>query len=162
LRIVRTGRDKKHGDFRSRPRLDALCHNPGMATLNEGVLRDLPLFEGLDPGALEFLGEKMQEVSVPIGGHIVKEGDWAYRFFVILAGSASVSRDGAAVAGLGKGDMFGEMALVGDTRRNADVVATTPMTLLALMSWDFREALANFPGFRQRVEQVMAERDRSR
>ena len=130
-----------------------------MATLNEGVLRDLPLFEGLDPGALEFMGEKMQEVSVPIGGHIVKEGDWAYRFFVILAGSAAVSRDGSAVAGLGKGDIFGEMALIGETRRNADVVASTPMTLLALMSWDFREALTSFPEFRQRVEQVMAQRE---
>ena len=130
-----------------------------MATFNEGVLRDLPLFEGLDPGALEFMGEKMQEVSVPIGGHVVKEGDWAYRFFVILAGSAAVSRDGSAVAGLGKGDIFGEMALIGDTRRNADVVASTPMTLLALMSWDFREALTSFPEFRQRVEQVMAQRE---
>jgi CRP-like cAMP-binding protein len=130
-----------------------------MATLNEGVLRDLPLFDGLDPGALEFLGEKMQEVSVPIGGHIVKAGDFAYRFFVILAGTAAVSRDGSAVAGLGEGDIFGEMALVEDTRRNADVVATTPMTMLALMSWDFRQALAQFPEFRQRVERVMAERE---
>jgi CRP-like cAMP-binding protein len=101
----------------------------------------------------------MQEVSVPIGGHIVKAGDFAYRFFVILVGSAAVSRDGSAVAGLAKGDIFGEMALVDDTPRNADVVATTPMTLLALMSWDFREALARFPEFKQRVEQVMAERE---
>ena len=130
-----------------------------MANLNEAVLKDLPLFDGLEPGALEFMGAKMQEVSVPIGGHIVKAGDFAYRFFVILAGSAAVSRDGSAVAGLAKGDIFGEMALVDDTPRNADVVATTPMTLLALMSWDFREALARFPEFKQRVERVMAERE---
>jgi CRP-like cAMP-binding protein len=130
-----------------------------MANLNEGVLRDLPLFDGLEPGALEFMAEKMQEVSVPIGGHIVKAGDFAYRFFVITAGSAAVSRDGSAVAGLAKGEIFGEMALVDDTPRNADVVATTPMTLLALMSWDFREALARFPEFKQRVERVMAERE---
>ncbi|HUP16868.1 MAG TPA: cyclic nucleotide-binding domain-containing protein [Acidimicrobiia bacterium] len=130
-----------------------------MANLNEGVLRDLPLFDGLEPGVLEFMAEKMQEVSVPIGGHIVKAGDFAYRFFVILAGSAAVSRDGSAVAGLAKGDIFGEMALVDDTPRNADVVATTPMTLLALMSWDFREALVRFPEFKQRVERVMAERE---
>ena len=129
-----------------------------MATLNEGILRELPIFDGLEPEALEFMGEKMQEVTVPIGGHIVKAGDFAYRFFVILAGSAAVSRDGSSVAGLAKGEIFGEMALVRDTPRNADVVATTPMTLLALMSWDFREALAKFPEFRKRVEEVMAER----
>jgi len=129
-----------------------------MATLNEGILRELPIFDGLEPEALEFMGEKMQEVTVPIGGHIVKAGDFAYRFFVILAGSAAVSRDGSSVAGLAKGDIFGEMALVRDTPRNADVVATTPMKLLALMSWDFREALDKFPEFRRRVEAVMAER----
>ena len=129
-----------------------------MATLNEGVLKGLALFDGLEPEALEFMGEKMQEVSVPIGGHIVKAGDFAYRFFVILTGSAAVSRDGSAVAGLGKGDIFGEMALVDDIPRSADVIATTPMTVLALMSWDFREALGRFPQFKQRVEQVMAER----
>lgn len=129
-----------------------------MATLNEGILRELPIFDGLESEALEFMGEKMQEVTVPIGGHIVKAGDFAYRFFVILAGSAAVSRDGSAVAGLTKGDIFGEMALVRDTLRNADVVATTAMNLLALMSWDFREALDRFPEFRQRIEAVMAER----
>jgi CRP-like cAMP-binding protein len=135
-----------------------MCHNLPMATLNEGVLRGLPLFDGLEPEALEFLGEKMQEVSIPIGGHIVKAGDFAYRFFVILTGTAAVSRDGSALAGLGRGEIFGEMALVDDTPRSADVVATTPMTVMALMSWDFREALARFPLFKQRVEQVMAAR----
>lgn len=129
-----------------------------MATMNEEALRDIALFNGLDPGALEFIVQKMQEVSIPMGGHIVKAGDFAYRFFAILDGSAAVSRDGVGVAGLNKGDVFGEMALIGDTRRNADVVATSPMTLVALMSWDFREALARFPEFRQRVEKLMAER----
>ena len=129
-----------------------------MVTLNEEALRDLPFFDGLEPGALQFILEKMQEVSVPVGGHVVKAGDYAYRFFVILEGSAAVNREGSVLAGLNKGDVFGEMALVGDTRRNADVVATSPMTLLALMSWDFRDALAQFPTFHDRVERLMAER----
>ena len=129
-----------------------------MATVNEEVLGKLPLFDGLDPGALEFIAGRMQQISVPIGGHIVRAGDFAYRFFAILEGSATVSRGGSALAGLNAGDVFGEMALIEDSRRNADVVAATPMTLLALMSWDFREALARFPQFRQRVEDVMAAR----
>ena len=140
------------------PRIAAMCHNHFMVTLNEEALRKLPFFDGLEPGALQFILEKMQEVSVPVGGHVVKAGDYAYRFFVILDGSAAVSREGSVLAGLKKGDVFGEMALVGDTRRNADVVATSPMTLLALMSWDFRDALAQFPAFHDRVERLMAER----
>ena len=130
-----------------------------MATLNDEILGNLPLFQGLDPEAIEFMALKMQEISVPIGGHIVRAGDFAYRFFVIVAGSATVSRGGSPVAGLSQGDVFGEMALIEDTRRNADVVAATPMTSLALMSWDFRDALGRFPEFRQRVEKVMADRE---
>ncbi|MGH8926970.1 MAG: cyclic nucleotide-binding domain-containing protein, partial [Acidimicrobiia bacterium] len=107
---------------------------------------------------IRFMLERMQEVSVPIGGHVVKAGDFAYRFFLIVEGNAAVSRDGVIVADLKAGDVFGEMALVEDIPRNADVVAVTPMTLLALMSWDFRQALDTFPEFRHGIEKVMAER----
>lgn len=129
-----------------------------MATLNEEAIRSLPLFEGLDSETVGFMAERMQEVSVPIGGHIVKAGDFAYRFFLILEGSAAVSRDGVPVATLKPGEVFGEMALVEDMRRNADVVAVSPMKLLALMSWDFRDALAQLPEFRRRIEDLMAKR----
>jgi CRP-like cAMP-binding protein len=50
------------------------------------------------------------------------------------------------------------MALVEDVRRNADVVAVSAMRLLTLMSWDFRDALAQLPEFRRRIEDLMAKR----
>jgi CRP/FNR family transcriptional regulator, cyclic AMP receptor protein len=95
---------------------------------------------------------------VPIGGHIVKQGDFAYRFFVILEGSASVSRDGRALAALNAGDVFGEMGVMDDARRNADVIAVTPMRLLALMSWDFRDVMSRSSKFREMIETVVAKR----
>lgn len=129
-----------------------------MPALNEEAIRSLPLLEGLDSETVGFMAKRMQEVSVPIGGHIVKAGDFAYRFFLILEGSATVSRGGVPVATLKSGEVFGEMALVEDIRRNADVVAIAPMRLLTLMSWDFRDAMARFPEFRRRVEDLMARR----
>ena len=125
---------------------------------NEKALRSLPLLAGLEAETIDFMVDRMQEVTVPVGGHIVKQGDFAYRFFVILEGSATVSRGGRTVAGLEAGDVFGEMALIDHVRRNADVVAVTPMRLLALMSWDFRDALAQFPKFRETIKSVVAER----
>jgi CRP-like cAMP-binding protein len=122
------------------------------------AIRALPLFDGLDQETVGFMAERMQEVSVPIGGHIVKAGDFAYRFFLILEGSAAVSRDGVPVATLKPGEVFGEMALVEDVRRNADVVAVSAMRLLTLMSWDFRDALAQLPEFRRRNQDLMAKR----
>jgi CRP-like cAMP-binding protein len=125
---------------------------------NEEALRSLPLLAGLEAETIGFMVDRMQEVTVPIGGYIVKQGDFAYRFFVILEGRATVRRGGRAIAGLEAGDVFGEMALIGRVRRNADVVAVTPMRLLALMSWDFRDALERFPKFRETIKSVVAKR----
>jgi CRP/FNR family cyclic AMP-dependent transcriptional regulator len=125
---------------------------------DEEAFRSLPLLAGLEAETIDFMVDRMQEVTVPIGGHIVKQGDFAYRFFVILEGSAIVSRGGRTVAGLEAGDVFGEMALIDDARRSADVVAVTPMRLLALMSWDFRDVLARFPKFRDTIKSVVAKR----
>jgi CRP-like cAMP-binding protein len=126
--------------------------------VSEDDLRAIPLFADLDPEALGFLVDHMQQVAVPIGGHIVKAGDYAYKFFVILAGTAAVSRDNQHVASLGAGDVFGEMALFDDIGRNADVVAISPMTLSALMSWDFRDALNQFPHFRRTIDDLVNRR----
>jgi Cyclic nucleotide-binding domain len=116
---------------------------------NEEAIRSLPLLAGLEAETIDFMVERMQEVTVPIRGHIVKRGNFTYRLFVILEGSATVSQGGRAVANLEAGDVFGEMALIDDILRNADVVAVTPLRLLALMSWDFREALTRFPSSRE-------------
>jgi len=125
---------------------------------NAEAIRSLPMMAGLEAETVDFLVDRMQEVSVPIGGHIVKQGDFAYRFFIILEGSATVSRDGQSVATLKSGDVFGEMAVIDDGRRNADVVAVTAMRLLALMSWDFRDAMARSTKFRDAIEGVVSER----
>jgi CRP-like cAMP-binding protein len=121
-------------------------------------LESIPLLQGLSEEVIEFIADHVQEVSVPIGGHIVKAGDYAYHFFMILEGTAAVSLAGELVATLGPGDVFGEMALLQDLRRNADVVAVAPMRLAALMSWDFRETADRFPDFQRRVDRVVITR----
>lgn len=121
-------------------------------------LDSIPLLQGLDDEAIEFIADHVQEVSVPTGGHIVKAGDYAYHFFMILEGTAAVSQTSELVATLGPGDVFGEMALMQDLRRSADVVAVAPMRLAALMSWDFRETALRFPDFQRRVDEVVISR----
>ena len=51
---------------------------------------------------------------------------------------------------LGPGDFFGEMALVGDTRRNATVVATTPLRVVVMTAQAFRQTKRELPGVASR------------
>lgn len=122
-------------------------------------LSSISILKDLDPEILGYLDDRLQEVTVPVGGHMVKAGDHAYRFFVIFEGSAVVSRHGRVIVSLGPGDVFGEMALLEDLHRNADVVAVTPMKLGAIMAWDFREAAHRFPAFEQKIDQLIVGRE---
>ena len=121
-------------------------------------LDSINFLKDLDEEALVFIDDRLQEVTVPIGGHVVKAGDHAYRFFVIFEGTAIVSQDGQVMATLGAGDVFGEMALLEDLRRNADVVAATDMRLGVLRSWDFREAARTYSSFQNRIDDLGVKR----
>lgn len=56
-----------------------------------------------------------------------------------------MTHEGTAVASLGPGDHFGEMVLLGDGRRKADVVASSPMTIFAMFGTAFREMESGYP-----------------
>ena len=97
-------------------------------------------------------------VDVPISTPLVSKGDVAYKCFGIVDGYASVTVDGTPVASLGPGECFGEMAVIEAERRNADVVATTPMRLVTLLAWDLREMAEKLPALSDSIEQVMKDR----
>ena len=102
-------------------------------------LRSVPLFAGLEKRELEAIGRWADEVDVPEGKHLVEEGDFGYEFFAIEEGRAEVRRDDETIAELEAGDFFGEVALSGDARRNASVVATSPVTAIVLTRQAFRQ-----------------------
>ena len=81
------------------------------------------------------------------GTELTREGDFGHGFFAIEDGTADVVRDGALVAQLGPGDVFGEIALVASGRRTASVVATSPMRLITLFKrdlWALEEQMPTF------------------
>ena len=101
-------------------------------------LKTLPLFESVPDEDLERISPFVSEVSVSEGKPLVTEGDYAYEFMAIEEGTAEVRRGDEKLAELGPGEFFGEVGLLGDDRRNATVVATSPMRLLTLDRWDMR------------------------
>jgi len=97
------------------------------------------------------LAEAFDEVHVPAGERIASQGDFAYELFAIVEGTARVEQDGAAVATLGRGDVFGEIGLMLTGRRTAAIIAETPMQLLALFEQTFRRLSREHPELAEAV-----------
>ena len=117
-------------------------------------LKAIPLFSTLSDGDLELVAQFTSEVSVSAGKHLVDEGDYAYEFFMIQDGVAEVSRGGEPIAELNQGDFFGEVGLLEKARRNASVVAKTPMRLLTLTHWDLTRLRKRWPEVYQRLREA--------
>jgi CRP-like cAMP-binding protein len=109
------------------------------------LLGACPLFRGIDAAGLAGLAELATSVDFPLGHVIARQGEIGTGFFVVIAGSVRVVRDGEVVARLGGGEFFGELSVLDRQPRNASVIADEPTTCLALASWDFEKVLLEQP-----------------
>jgi CRP-like cAMP-binding protein len=91
-----------------------------------GVLKSLDFFEGLNiTKAMEFINI-VEEVHFKKGETIIRKGEFADRFYVIYFGNVSVVSEGLQSKKVyGTYDYFGEVALITNQRRTADVIAET-------------------------------------
>lgn len=101
------------------------------------VFGAVPLFRGLGNDELVAIGRLSKKMEFKAGEAIVKEGDAGLGFYIIMSGRASVRRKNRIVAELGRGSFFGEMALLDNQPRSADVIASEPTTCLVLLRWNF-------------------------
>jgi CRP-like cAMP-binding protein len=121
-------------------------------------LKSISLFQKVPDEDLREIAPFAQEVSVEEGSHLVREGDFSYELMAIEEGRAEVLRGGEHVADLGPGDFFGEHGLLERDKRNATVVARTPMRLITLTGWDFKRMERAMPEAVARVREVLEER----
>ena len=106
------------------------------------LLRSLPQFAVLPAPALEGLAAALQRIDVPPGGVVVRQGEAGDRFFVIADGEVLVSVDGHHVRRQGRGEAFGEIALLHGIPRTATVTVDGPVTLYALDQRAFLDVVA--------------------
>lgn len=110
-----------------------------------GLLRSMSLFAPLPPPALETLARGLQPVDLPAGAVVIRQGEAGDRFYAVADGELEVVRHGATVATLGRGDGFGELALLLDRPRNATVRTLTGARLYALAREEFVSAVTGHP-----------------
>jgi CRP-like cAMP-binding protein len=108
-------------------------------------LDGIALFDRLSRDQLAEVARQADEIDVEAGKRLVSAGRFGYEFFVIENGTAEVVRDDEHIADLGPGDFFGEMALLGDTVRNADVITRSAMTAMVMTDSAFRSLARQMP-----------------
>ena len=127
--------------------------------MNPSAVSTIPLFAPVSRRHRDDVACLVDEVEVPAGVRLTRQGGYAQEFFVVVAGAAEVCRDGEHVAALRDGDFFGEVGLLGaGWTRSASVVAASPMRLLVLARREFRDLLARFPEVAAPIVRAAAER----
>jgi pyruvate,water dikinase len=102
------------------------------------VIGHVPFFTGLSERDKTHIASMFKERTFPAGETIIKEGVGAAAFFVIESGEATVSIRGKPIRTLGRGDYFGEIALIDEGTRSATVTASTEVVCHGLTYWEFR------------------------
>ena len=121
-------------------------------------LKPIGLFAGMSEGDLKKLDKQMREVRHPQGAEIMIRGKDGVGFLVILEGEAEVTTGDGRHRKLGPGDYFGEMALLDQKGRSADITASTDLVLAAVPEWGFRQFLGDHPEITYRLLQTLSRR----
>jgi len=124
----------------------------------EDQLAAMPLFAGLTPEELDEVSGTVLDRKVKPGRTVIKAGNWGHEVILVLEGEVDVQRDGQTVATLGPGSYVGEVAVLDDSRRNATVVARTPVVIGAIDTGLFRALLREIPVLAERIAASAAER----
>ena len=122
------------------------------------LLRRVPLFAGCTTKDLEQIVSLLDEVDLPAGKVLAREGDLGHEFFIVVEGSLGVEEGGQARPSLGPGDFAGEIALLDGGRRTATVTVAENARLLVLATREFHTLLGRSDTIRSEVLRALGER----
>jgi CRP-like cAMP-binding protein len=124
------------------------------------LLGHVPLFAGCKRSALEEISQLADEVDVPDGYTLIREGTFGEQFFLIVDGRVRIERGGKSIRTLGAGDFLGEIALIDKGRTTATAVTEGPARLFVLGHREFNTLLDRSPTIRTEVMTSLANRVR--
>lgn len=129
-----------------------------MATSKEQCLAELSLFSSCRPDELRRIARLVDEVVVPPGTVLCRQGVVAREAFVVVAGRVAVSVSGRHVAVLGSGELVGETALLTGGARTATVVTLVPTRVFVIEARRFSSLFSAAPQVGQKMAAVLAGR----
>lgn len=143
------------------PQQESQREKKTMLTTIERVifLRGVDLFKAVPDYELARVAEVVRLVELQAGEQFITQGEKDQSLYIIIDGQADVVRAGAGtVATRGAKDVIGEMALLSNRPRTADVIATTDTTALKIEQGDFQTIMDESPELSQGIIQVLVAR----
>lgn len=122
------------------------------------LLKRVPLFSRCSKGELETIAKAADELDFKEGKVLAREGAPGREFFVIVEGTAEVTRGRRRLRTLADGDFFGEISLITKLPRTASVTTMSPMRALVVTDRSFRRMLEESPGIQTKVLEALGER----
>ncbi|MET4151454.1 voltage-gated potassium channel [Bradyrhizobium sp. RT9b] len=111
----------------------------------------VPFFAALGPAAIADVTHMLRTMELPARTMIIRKGTQGDCMYFIAAGEVEVDLPGKKVQ-LGEGAFFGEMALLGNNKRGANVSTTKVSRLLVLDLVDFRVLMARHPDLAETID----------
>ena len=124
------------------------------------LLRKVPLFSGCSSSSIAEIGTLTEEIDVPAGKVLMRQGETGEEFFLIVSGRVRIERNGRQLDSLGPGDFLGEISLVDGQPRSATATAEEASRLIVIAHREFHSLLDSNPGIQKRVMISLAERVR--
>ena len=121
-------------------------------------LGQVPMFQACSEEELNAIAYLASATAAEAGTEIVREGDTGNDFFVLMMGTATVTRQGHEVGRLEPGNFFGELALFDPAPRNATITSDVPVTMAVMERDRFQAALDSVPALRDALLKGMARR----
>jgi len=122
-------------------------------------LGQIEILGELSIGQRRMLAGLADEATAATGETLMAQGEPGYEVLLLEEGRAEVVQDGARINELGPGEMFGELAVLGDgVARTASVVAVTDVRAVVLTAHFMRELRTRLPEVGEQIDRAAAER----
>jgi len=122
------------------------------------LLQKTPLWSALSKQDLKLVAKLSHERKFEIGKAIVTKGEAGVGFYLILEGAVEVRSGGKSLSKLGPGQFFGEMSIIDNQPRSADVIAIENSRVLILSAWSFKTLISDNPKIALKMMQEFVRR----
>jgi hypothetical protein len=142
-------------------RLRVVDTHADVPVVEVALLRSVSIFEPLGAPAIEGLARALTPMTLRAGDTVIREGGPGTRYYVVADGTLEVTRAGAPVGTIGRGDGVGEISLLRGVPCTATVRATGAALVYAMDGEPFVEVVTGHPASGAAAERLVREREGS-